>query len=122
MGPVVHHHQEIVETRRRGESEEGNNAGESGFTESRESFSIERDSVGFSGSKCLSSSRQMEIESLRKAVLQSALEHGYVRPIEESRWKSTNHSSRPPNSPMVRQRSVIVRNDGTQQKNQQHPV
>ena len=34
MGPVVHHHQEIVETRRRGESEEGNNAGESGFTES----------------------------------------------------------------------------------------
>ena len=34
MGPVVHHHQGIVETRRRGESQEGNNERESGFTES----------------------------------------------------------------------------------------
>ena len=33
-GPVVHHHQGIVETRRRGESQEGNNERESGFTES----------------------------------------------------------------------------------------
>ena len=56
----------------------------------------------------------LHLQMYATVILCSALEHGYVRPIEEKRWKSTTHSNedrrRPPNSLMVTNISLIVRN------------